>query len=116
MQDLSAYMNLPSPVTVCDAQGIVLFMNPASIRQFEKDGGAGLIGKNLFDCHAPASARMMREMIESGSSNVYTVEKKGKKKFVYQTPWRGDDGKVGGLVEISVELPENMPHIVRGQA
>lgn len=118
MEDFSRYAEFPSPLTVCDRDGIVLFMNEASKRQFAKSGGGDLIGRNLFDCHAPASNEKIRDMIAAGGSNAYFVEKAGKRTFVYQAPWyeTGADGqrRAGGLVEISVELPKDIPTRVRG--
>ncbi len=32
--------------------------------------------------------------------------------MIYQTAWR-DNGSVAGLVEISMEIPEEMPHYIR---
>jgi hypothetical protein len=44
--------------------------------------------------------------------NVYTIEKNGKKKIIYQTPWM--DGDVcKGIVELSLEIPFEMPHFKR---
>jgi hypothetical protein len=43
---------------------------------------------------------------------VYTVEKNGKRKFIYQTPWYQDE-QYGGFVELILEIPEKMPHFVR---
>ena len=34
-------------------------------------------------------------------------------KMIYQTAWR-KDGKVAGIVEISMITPADMPHYVRG--
>jgi len=34
------------------------------------------------------------------------------KKLIYQGPWF-QDGKYGGLVELSLEIPMEMPHFVR---
>ena len=42
----------------------------------------------------------------------YDVFKNGVKKLIYQTPWM-KDGKPAGLVEISLEIPFDMPHFVR---
>ncbi|CUQ61167.1 Uncharacterised protein [Dorea longicatena] len=44
--------------------------------------------------------------------NAYTIEKNGVKKMIYQTAWK-QDGVVGGLVEISMEIPGEMPHYMR---
>jgi DUF438 domain-containing protein len=40
-------------VTVCDKDGIIIYMNEKSRKTFEKYGN--LIGKNLMDCHNPSS-------------------------------------------------------------
>jgi hypothetical protein len=112
------FIDFDAVVTVCDAGGKILSMNPASISHFEADGGAALIGKNLFTCHSADSTRIIRELIASGRSNVYTVERAGAKKLVFQAPWYTTDrsGKrvVGGLTEIVIPLPETIRSIKRG--
>ena len=97
-------------VTVCDTKGVILFMNDKACKTFAKHGD--LIGKNLFDCHILQSQEKIREMLATGGSNAYTIEKNGIKKMIYQTPWF-NEGVVSGLVEISMELPEEMPHHIR---
>ena len=51
-----------------------------------------------------------------GFGAAYAISKKGKKKLIYQTPWYEDDAKqiVGGLIEFSIIIPEDMPHYNRG--
>lgn len=44
--------------------------------------------------------------------DIYTIEKQGRRKLVYQTPWY-EAGAVAGLVEVVLELPAEMPHFVR---
>ena len=44
--------------------------------------------------------------------NVYTIEKHGIKKLIYQAPWYRD-GEFAGLVELAIELPAELPHFVR---
>lgn len=56
---------------------------------------------------------IIRGLLDSGGSNAYTIEKKGLRKMIYQTAWKVD-GKVAGLVEISMVIPSDMPHYVRG--
>jgi DUF438 domain-containing protein len=102
----------PGAVTICDPDGIILEMNDKAARTFEADGGWALIGKNLFDCHNPASCALLKEMMSEGRSNTYTIEKKGIKKLIYQTPWYSD-GKYAGFMEVSLEIPFEMPHFVR---
>ena len=71
-----------------------------------------LIGKNLFECHSEPSQAKIRHMLATGESNAYTIEKNGLHKVIYQTPWR-KDGKIAGMVEISMIVPPEMPHYIR---
>ena len=104
----------PAAITVCDSKGIVLAMNDKSSSTFAAEGGAKLIGTNLLDCHtAPARAKV-EELLKSGRSNVYTIQKAGIKKLIYQSPWY-EDGTYAGFVELSLPIPEEMPHFVRGE-
>jgi len=94
--------------TVCDLDGNVIYQN-----QRAKQVLGDACGRNLKECHQPASWAKIVEMLSHGSSNAYTIEKGGLRKLIYQTPWY-DNGTVAGLVEYSIILPENMPHKVRG--
>lgn len=99
-------------ITVCDLQGIILDMNEKAIATFSKYGGKDLIGKSLFDYHKPESVAQIKKMFETGTNNVYTIEKNGVKKLIYQNPWY-ENGVVKGLVELSFEIPVNMSHYIR---
>lgn len=98
-------------VTICDCEGYVLYMNDKAKATFAKSGD--VIGKNLKDCHSPRSWEIILDLLATGRHNMYTIDKAGLKKLIYQTPWY-KDGKLGGLVEISIVLDENMPNYVRG--
>ena len=69
-------------------------------------------------CRSSATNLQSRPLLRScftvadGGTNVYTIEKNGVRKMIYQTPWRVD-GVVGGLAEISMEIPAEMPHYIR---
>lgn len=52
-------------------------------------------------------------MLAAGEANVYTIEKDGVKKLIYQAPWYRD-GAYAGFVELSLVVPAAMPHFVRG--
>jgi transcriptional regulator with PAS, ATPase and Fis domain len=104
----------PGAVTVCDRDGKILAMNDKSIRTFQDSGGAALIGSNLFDCHPEPSRTRLKELLDAGRTNVYTIEKKGIKKLIYQSPWYVK-GTYRGFVELSLEIPAKMPHFVRGE-
>ncbi len=102
-----------SAITVCDTNGIILEMNDKAIDTFKDDGGSELIGKNLFDCHPEPSRSKLKNMIEQEKENIYTIEKNGKKKLIFQTPWY-ENGKYRGFVELTLEIPFEMPHFKRG--
>ena len=99
-------------VTICDNNGIIVYMNEKSEQVFENDGGKKLIGSNLFDCHPEPSLTKLKEMMTDGSTNVYTIEKNGNKKIIYQTPWFNEN-TFGGFIEISFNIPDEMPHFIR---
>ena len=102
----------PGAVTVCDRDGVILAMNDKSVHAFESDGGAALIGSNLLACHPEPSRTKVKELLASGRPNIYTIEKKGIKKLIYQSPWY-EKGVYSGFVELSLEVPFEMPHFVR---
>ena len=104
--------NLPAAVTVCDMNGTIIYMNEKSTKTFEDDGGYQLIGKSLFNCHSEQSNKIIKELLNEGKSNSYTIEKNGIKKMIYQTPWF-ENGSIMGLVEITFEIPFDLPHHIR---
>ena len=75
------------------------------------------MGKNLKDCHPPKAWETIMRMISRGETNSYTIRKNGVKKLIHQTPWYkiGNDGQkiVAGMVEVSIVLPDEMPHYDR---
>lgn len=104
--------NFPGAVTVCDRQGVILFLNEKAQAKLAKEGGAALVGKNLLDCHPEPARRKLEELLANPRVNVYTIEKNSQKKLIYQAPWT-QSGVVAGLVELSLELPNPLPHFVR---
>jgi hypothetical protein len=102
----------PGSVTVCDAKGILLEMNDKAAKTFEKDGGYALIGKNMLDCHPEPARGKAERLLAAREKNVYTIEKNGIKKLIFQSPWF-KDGKYAGFVELSLEIPFEMPHFIR---
>ena len=110
MSDLSWAEELSCAVTVCDREANVIYQNSKARKTFEKYGD--LIGKNLKNCHGEKSWQKISDMLLSGCSNTYTIEKGGVKKLIHQTPWF-ENGTIMGLVEFSFEIPEEMPHFIR---
>ena len=99
-------------VTVCDTEGTVIYMNERSRATFNKDGQS-MVGRSMIPCHNERSQAIIQQMLTEGTTNCYTIDKNGVRKLIYQTPWRHEDGSIGGLVEISIVLPEQMPNYVR---
>ena len=103
---------LDGNVIVSDAAGKIIYMNEKAISAYEKDGGKNLIGKDLLACHSESSRKKIMEIMTSGRKNIYTIEKKGKKKIIYQSPWFVN-GSFRGIIEFSLEIPVEMPHYIR---
>lgn len=99
-------------VTVCNTEGIILYMNDKSCRTFEKDGAESLIGKSLLDCHPEPARSKLMDLLANPRVNAYTIEKNGIKKLIYQAPVY-QNGRFDGLVELSLEIPMEMPHFKR---
>ncbi|MEG1333382.1 MAG: PAS domain-containing protein [Bacteroides sp.] len=94
-------------ITVCDTTGQIIFMNDRSLAKY-----GDITGQNLFDCHNPQSQQKIKDLLETGGSNSYTIEKNGRWRMIYQTAWMLD-GVVAGLVEMAMDIPEELPHFVR---
>ncbi|MCS7009832.1 MAG: PAS domain-containing protein [Anaerolineales bacterium] len=106
------FKELPLEITICDADGILLDMNDAAAEVFREDGGRALIGSNVLDCHPEPARRKLEQMMKHRQKNVYTIEKNGRKKLIYQTPWY-KDGQYAGFVELSMDIPSDIPHFLR---
>jgi len=106
------FEKLDCAVIVSDEKNTIIYLNEKAITNFQKQGGRGLIGKNLKDCHQESSNEKIGKIISTREKNVYTIEKNGKKKLIYQTPWyKGEE--FAGLVELSLEIPFEMHHFIR---
>jgi hypothetical protein len=99
----------PGKIEVCDKDGILLEMNDKAA---EEENNPHLIGTNILDCHPEPALTKLKALLESGQANIYTIEEKSVKKLIYQAPWYRD-GEFAGIVELSLEIPWDMPHFVR---
>jgi hypothetical protein len=103
----------PGAVTVSGKDGTILYMNDTAAAGFSDDGGRALVGKDLMACHRKERSReIIRRIMDTEEPNVYTIEKKGVKKLIYQSPWY-ESGELAGLVELSLEIPWELPHFKR---
>jgi len=99
-------------VTLCDLDGTITYMNEKALKTFAADGGEKLLGTNVLDCHPEPSKSVLKDLMINEKTNVYTIEKNGIKKLIYQAPVYSD-GKYSGFVELSVEIPFEMPNFIR---
>ena len=97
-------------MTVCDKDGKILEMNETAERVLSH--GKHIVGQNLLDCHPEPTRTKLVEMLKNHNLNAYTIEKNGVKKLVYQSPWF-ENGEFAGYIELSMEIPMEMPHYVR---
>jgi hypothetical protein len=102
----------PGAITVSNAEGIILEMNDAAAKSYQEDGGKALIGSDLIECHPEPVRDKVKRLLETREPNVYTFEKDGVKKLVYQSPWY-QKGRRAGLMELEIEMPFQMSHFVR---
>jgi hypothetical protein len=109
---LSWIDEFPGSVTVSGKDGTILYMNDAAARSFEKSGGKALVGSDLAACHNARSNAKILEIMEARRPNVYTIEKGGVRKLIYQAPWYAS-GEVAGVVELSLAVPAELPHFKR---
>lgn len=99
-------------ITLTDANGIITDMNPASIATFAADGGSGLIGTNVLDCHPEPSRTKLASMYKTHQPNHYTIRKNGHRKIIHQIPLFKEQ-LFEGYVEISIPIPDALPHFDR---
>jgi len=57
--------SLVEPVTFVDTEHIIRYMNKAAIAQYQKRGGANLLGRSLLDCHNAKSNKIIMEVVEA---------------------------------------------------
>jgi len=95
-------------ITVTDINDTIIYMNKKSKRSYPN----AKIGDNLAGCHKQISMDKVEEFKKNDVSNTYTVQKNGIKKLIHQTPWY-KNGKIAGLAEFSIEIPFEIPHIIR---
>ena len=99
-------------IVVCDPDGIVIEMNEQAATAFKKWGGKKLLGSNLLNCHPEPARSKLKQLMDQQQTNIYTIEKKGNKKLIYQTPWH-IKGEYCGFVEMVIDIPASIPHFIR---
>jgi len=112
LKDHAWVEEFPAEITVCDAAGTLTEMNAAAEAVFAEDGGRGLLGSDVLDCHTGADRLKMEDLLAHPQPNAYVNEANSKRTFFFQSPWY-QDGRFAGYVEISFDLPADIPHFIR---
>jgi len=102
----------PGSIIACDENGIITDLNDKAAASYATEGGRALLGTNVLDCHPEPARTKLGELMAGRTRNVYTIEKAGVKKLIFQVP-RMEEGKFRGYVELSLEIPFDMPHFLR---
>lgn len=112
MADYEWVKDFPGAITVCDREGLILEMNEAADVFFKKNGGRNLIGTNALDCHPEPAREKFKNLMKKVEANIYSIEKNGVHRLIYQTPWY-QDGHYAGFIELALPIPARIPHFVR---
>jgi hypothetical protein len=99
-------------ITVCDERGVIIDMNDRAAATHQADGGRALVGADLRACHPEAARVKLDALFARREPNVYTIRKNGVRKLIYQSPWYRD-GRFAGIVELSVQIPDDVPEFIR---
>ncbi len=90
--------SLKDPVLFADTEHVTRYMNKAATEFY--DGGEGLIGRSLLDCHNERSQQMMKEILgEMHGGLTERLITDDDEYRIYMRVVRGVDGKVLGYYE-----------------
>ena len=83
-------------VVICNLEHTIIYMNPAAIKNYEKRGGAELIGQSLLKCHNPKSIELIEKVVKWFEENkenniVHTFFNEKQNKDVYMVALRDDE-------------------------
>jgi len=102
----------PAEIMVCDQDGVILEMSDVAIQIYRKEGGAKMIGRNVFDHHQEPAKSQMMNVVRQRRHVIYTTKKGGIKKLVSIAPWfRADE--YAGFALIVLDLPTQIPNILK---
>lgn len=91
-------------VVLCNLLHMIVYMNPAAIRRYEKHGGAALLGKSLLSCHTEKSNQIIQKVVawfqENENNNmIYTYHNEKENKDVYMVALRDEKKQLIGYYE-----------------
>lgn len=91
-------------VVICDLDHVIVYMNPAAVRNYEKRGGAALVGRSLMNCHNPESVKTIEKVVawfkESEANNmIHTFHNDKDNKDGYMVALRDENKNLIGYYE-----------------
>lgn len=94
----------PDDIVICGLDHKILYMNPAALRDYQKYGGAALLGRSVLDCHNPQSRERICQVLDwfardPGHNSVFTYHSTKKNMDVYMVALRDEDGTLIGYYE-----------------
>ena len=93
-----------SPVVICNLEHEIIYMNPAAVKRYERQGGEKLVGRSLLFCHNEKSREMIKKVVswfqaDRGRNRIYTSRNDKENKDVYMVALRDVDGTLIGYYE-----------------
>ena len=93
-----------SAVVICDMNHKIIYMNPTACSQYNKSGGAALLGCSLLDCHNDISREKICKIIEwfqadKSHNRIYISHNERKNRDAYMIALRNEQGDLIGYYE-----------------
>ena len=100
-------------VVICNLEHEIIYMNPAAVRNYEKYGGANLMGKSLLECHNQESRKKIQQLVDWFAADeshnlVYTFHNEKQNKDVYMVALRDEGELIGYYEKHEYRNPETM--------
>ncbi len=91
-------------IVICNTEHEIIYMNPAAVNNYEKRGGAALIGKSMLDCHNSDSRRKIVEVVKwfkksADNNRIFTFCNEKQNKDVYIIALRSEGKTLIGYYE-----------------
>ena len=91
-------------VVICDTEHKIIYMNPAAIENYKKQGGDALVGKSIFDCHNKKSVEMIEKVVawfgqDKSNNLVHTFYNQKQNKDIYMVALRDSNENLIGYYE-----------------
>ena len=92
--------SLIEPIVFCDLDHVIVYMNGAALKKYEKRGGKDLLGRSIFDCHNESSNSIIIEIFESmlGGLDEQMIADNEKTK-IFMRAVRDENGQLIGYYE-----------------